>query len=146
MEDFIETHLCKLRGILRSCAKQNRDAVWSLVLLLVAGVRADPKYSYSHMISYAWCVREDCYFWFFMAIFHFCSRYLVLGTVVDTIFFLGFNNMQRDTCRSDFVRYQAKTWKQPCVAFRGQGDAAVRQIANMNDSYGCINVNYVWPH
>ena len=43
-EDFIETHLCKLRGILRSCMKQNKDAVWSLVLLLVTGVRADPKY------------------------------------------------------------------------------------------------------
>ena len=30
------------------CMKQNMDAVWSLVLLLVTGVRADPKYSYSH--------------------------------------------------------------------------------------------------
>ena len=29
------------------CMKQNKDAVWSLVLLLVTGVRADPKYSYS---------------------------------------------------------------------------------------------------
>ena len=36
------------------CLKQNKDAVWSLVLLLVTEVRADPKYSYSHlcMISY----------------------------------------------------------------------------------------------
>ena len=50
IEEFIETHLCKLRGILRSCMKQNKDAVWSLVLLLVAGVRADPKYSYSYDI------------------------------------------------------------------------------------------------
>ena len=50
IEDFIETRLCKLRGILRSCMKQNKDAVWSLVLLLVAGVRADPKYSYSYDI------------------------------------------------------------------------------------------------
>ena len=49
-EDFIETHLCKLRGILRSCVKQNKDAVSSLVLLLVTGVRADPKYSYSYDI------------------------------------------------------------------------------------------------
>ena len=32
--------------------KQNKDTVWSLLLLLVTGVRADPKYSYSHMISY----------------------------------------------------------------------------------------------
>ena len=28
--------------------KQNKDAVWSLVLLLITGVRADPKYSYSY--------------------------------------------------------------------------------------------------
>ena len=27
--------------------EQNKDAEWSLVLLLVTGVRADPKYSYS---------------------------------------------------------------------------------------------------
>ena len=32
------------------CMKQNRDAVWSLLLLLVTGVRADPKYSYSYDI------------------------------------------------------------------------------------------------
>ena len=32
------------------CLKQNKDAVWSLVLLLVTGVRADPKYSYSYDI------------------------------------------------------------------------------------------------
>ena len=50
IKDFIETHICKLRGILRSCMKQNKDAVWSLVLLLVTGVRADPKYSYSYDI------------------------------------------------------------------------------------------------
>ena len=30
--------------------KQIKDAVWSLVLLLVTGVRADPKYSYSNGI------------------------------------------------------------------------------------------------
>ena len=54
--------------------------------------------------------------------------------------------MRRNTCRRDFVRYQAKTWKQPCVAFRSQGDAAVRQFASMNDSYGYTIVNCVWPH
>ena len=54
--------------------------------------------------------------------------------------------MRRNTYRSDFVRYQGKMWKQPCVAFRGQGDAAVRQIASMNDSYGYTIVNCVWPH
>ena len=87
-------------------------------------------------------VRDDCSSWFFIEISHFFSRCLVVGT----IFFFGFNNMRRNTCRSDFVRYQAKTWKQPCVAFRGQGDAAVRQIASMNDSYGYTIVNCVWPH
>ena len=62
IEDFIETHLCKLRGILRSCMKQNKDAVWSLVLLLVTGVRADPKYSYSYDIicMYVRIVTFDC--------------------------------------------------------------------------------------
>ena len=49
IEGLIETHRCKLREILRSCVKQNKDAVWSLVLL-VTGVRADPKYSYSYDI------------------------------------------------------------------------------------------------
>ena len=32
------------------CMTQNKDAVWSLVLLLVTGVRTDPKYSYSYDI------------------------------------------------------------------------------------------------
>ena len=32
--------------------KQNKDVVWSLVLLLIAGVRADPKYSYSYDIIF----------------------------------------------------------------------------------------------
>ena len=41
------------------CMKQNKDAVWSLVLLLVTGVRADPKYSYSYNILCMY-VREDC--------------------------------------------------------------------------------------
>ena len=54
IEDFIETRLCKLRGILRSCMKQNKDAVWSLVLLLVTGARADPKYSFSHDIIFTY--------------------------------------------------------------------------------------------
>ena len=50
IEGFIETHLCKLREILRSCMKQNKDAVWFLVLILVAGVRADPKDLHSYYI------------------------------------------------------------------------------------------------
>ena len=32
------------------------------------------------------------------------------------------------------------------MAFRGQGDAAVRQIASMNDSYGYTIVNCVRQH
>ena len=112
----------------------------SCKLLLVTGVRADSKYSYSY-IWYHMYVRR----WgLFLLIFHwnisFFCRYLVVGT----IFFSVSNNMRRNTSRSDFVRYQAKTWKQPCVAFRGQGDAAVRQIASMNDSYGYTIVNWVW--
>ena len=50
IDDFVETRICKLRGILRSCMKQNKDAVWPLVLLLVTGLRADPQYSYSYDI------------------------------------------------------------------------------------------------
>ena len=46
-----ETHLWKLRGILRSCTKQNKDAVWSLVLLLVTG-----ESTRTNMISYTICV------------------------------------------------------------------------------------------
>ena len=46
-----DTYILVLR-----CMKQNKDAVWSLVLLLVNGVRADPKYSYSYDII-CMCVR-----------------------------------------------------------------------------------------
>ena len=44
--------------IIVRCTKLNKDAVWSLVQLLVTGVRADPKYSYSH-VWYHMYVRED---------------------------------------------------------------------------------------
>ena len=125
------------------CMKRNKDAEWSLVLLLITGVRSDPKYSNSCDTIRIY-LREDCYFWFFTEIFHFFSRYMVVSSRYD--FLGGVNNMWRSTCRSDFVRSQAKTWKQPCVAFRGQGDAAVRQIASMNYSYGYTIVNCVWPH
>ena len=89
-------------------------------------------------------VREDCYFWFFFEMFHFLVDTRL--SVVGTIFFLVFKIMRLNTCRSDFVRYQAKTRKQPCVAFLGQDNAAVRQIASMNDSYGYTIANCVWPH
>ena len=43
------------------CVKQNKDAVWSLVLYLVTGVRADSKYSSSYDIicSYVMIVTFD---------------------------------------------------------------------------------------
>ena len=74
IEDFIETYLRKLRGILRSCMKQNKDAVWSFVLLSVTGVRADPKYSYSYDIvcMYVRIVTFDSSLKY---VFHFFSRY-----------------------------------------------------------------------
>ena len=125
------------------CMKQNKDTVWSLVLLLVPGVLADPKYSYSCYIicMYVRIVNVCSSLKYF---FYYFSRYLVVGSRYH--FFFRFNNMRRNTCRSNFVQYQAKTWKQPCAAFRGQGDAAVRQIASMNDSYGYTILNCVWPH
>ena len=65
------------------CMTQNKDAVWSLVLLLVSGVRADPKYSYSYDIvcMYVRIVTFD----FLLKCFIF-----LVGTrlsVVGTIFF-----------------------------------------------------------
>ena len=75
IEDFIETHLCKLRGILRSCMKQNKDAVWSLVLLLVTGVRAVPKYSYSYDNIFMY-VRLATLDFSLKYVFHFVSRYV----------------------------------------------------------------------
>ena len=117
------------RGVVSCTTFSYWGACWSKVLVLI----------WYHMY-----VREDCYFWFFKEMFHFFSRYLVVGSRCD--FFFGFNNMRRNTCRSGFVRYQAKTWKQPCVAFGGQGhDATVRQIASRNDYYGYTIVNCVWP-
>ena len=116
-------------GVVSCTAFRYWGACWSKVLVLI----------WYHMN-----VREDCFFWFVIEIIHFFSRYLVVGSRYD--FFFGFNNMRRNTCRSDFVRHHAKTWKQPCVAFRGQADAAVRQIASMNDSYGDTIVKCVWPH
>ena len=86
IEYFMETHLCKLRGILRSCMRQNKDAVWSLLLLLVAGVRADPKYSYSYDIicMYVRIVTFD--FSLKYLIFHFFTRCLVVGSRYDFFF------------------------------------------------------------
>ena len=32
-----------------------------------------------------------------------------------------------------------------CVAFRGQGDAAARQIVSLHDYYGYTVANWAWP-
>ena len=45
-----------------------------------------------------------------------------------------------------FCSIRSENVKQLCVTFRGQDDAAVRQIANMNGYYGYTIVNCVWPH
>ena len=57
------------------CMKQNKDAVWSLVLLLVTGVRADPKYSYSYDIICMY-VRIVTFDFSLKYVFHFFSRYV----------------------------------------------------------------------
>ena len=88
------------------CMKQNKDAAWSLVLFSVTGVRADPKYSYSYdlICMYVRIVTFD---------FSLKKNIFLVGTWQSVrsryAFFFGFNNMRRNTCRSDFVRYQAKT-------------------------------------
>ena len=61
------------------CMKQNEDAVWSLVLLLVTGVRADPKYSYSYGVI---CMYVR------LVTFDFSLKYFIF--LVSTIFFFGF--------------------------------------------------------
>ena len=51
----VHAYSCDTYILAVRCMKQNKDAVWSLVLLLVTGVLADPKYSYSYdicIISY----------------------------------------------------------------------------------------------
>ena len=65
--DFIETHLCKLSVILRSCMKQKKDAVWSQYHSTLSCWGA----SWSKVIVFIWYrmyVREDCLFWFFIEI------------------------------------------------------------------------------
>ena len=59
--------------------KQNKDAVWSLVLLLGTGVRADPKYSYSYHIicMYVTIITFD---FSLKYVFNFFSGYLVVGS------------------------------------------------------------------
>ena len=59
------------------CMKQNKDAVWSLVYTTFSYWGA----CWSKVLVLIWYhmyVRGDCYFWFFIEMFHFFSRYLVL--------------------------------------------------------------------
>ena len=56
--------------------KQNKDAVWYLVLLWVAGVRADPKFSYSYDIILCMYVRMVTFDFSLKYVFHFFSRYV----------------------------------------------------------------------
>ena len=55
--------------------KQNKDAVCLLVLLLVTGVRADPKYSYSYDIVCVY-VRIATFDFSLKYVFQFFSRYV----------------------------------------------------------------------
>ena len=45
-----------------------------------------------------------------------------------------------------FCSIPSENVKTAVCGLRGQGDAAVRQIASTNDSYGYTIVNCVWPH
>ena len=62
--------------------KQNKDVVWSLVLLLIAGVRADPKYSYSYDII---CMDERIVTFDFSLKFLFTGRKTVRKISVPTL-------------------------------------------------------------
>ena len=55
-------------GVVSFTAFSYGDACWSEVLVF---------------IWYPMFVLEDCYFWFFIEIFHFFSRYLVVGSRYD---------------------------------------------------------------
>ena len=104
IEDFIETHICKLRGILRSCMK-NKVAVWFLGQRLVTGVCADIYITctrvYEIICLYVRIVTVD---FSLKYVFYFFSRYLVVSSRYDFIFqFQYHGSVQRNTWRSDFV-------------------------------------------
>ena len=48
---FCHAYSCDTYILVVSCMKRKKDTVWSLVLLLATGVRADPKYSYSYIYT-----------------------------------------------------------------------------------------------
>ena len=50
MYDIFHAYSYDTYILVARCMKQNKDAVWYLVLLLVTGVSADPKYSNSYDI------------------------------------------------------------------------------------------------
>ena len=92
-----------------------------------------------HMIPYActWGI-----FWIFIEIVHFFSRYLVVGS--RYVFFsvsitCGATHAGRILFDTKRKRENSRVW--PFEV----GDAAVRQVASMNDSYGLTIVNCVWP-
>ena len=62
--------------------KQNKDAVWSLVLLSVTGGRADPKYSYSYDIICMY-VRIVSFDFSSKYVFHFSVGTVVVGSRYD---------------------------------------------------------------
>ena len=68
--------------------EQNKDAAWSLVLFLVTGARADAKYSYLYDIICVY-VRIVTFDFSLKHVFHFFSRYLVVGGQYD--FFCRFH-------------------------------------------------------
>ena len=99
--------------------EQNKDAVWplSLLLLIVTGVRADPKYSYSYEIVCMY-VRIVTFDFSLRYVFHLFSQHLVVGIWYD--FFFGFNNMRRNTCRSDFSDTKRKRENSRAWPFEGR--------------------------
>ena len=67
------------------CMKQNKDEVWSLVLLLVAGVLADATYSYSYLYD-AICMYVRIVSFDSSSKYLFFSRYLVVDSLYDFFF------------------------------------------------------------
>ena len=92
------------------------------------------------LISHHMYVREDCCFWFLTEFFPFFSKYLVVGNRYD--FFCRFQCNSAQHMPVGFCSIPNENMK---TSFRVQGNAAVRQIASMNHSYGYSIVNCVWP-
>ena len=87
-------------------AKQG--CVWSLVLLLVTGVRADPKYSYSYDIIRMY-VRIVTFDFSLKYVFHFFSRYLVVSSRYDCFFSVSITCGATHAGRSSIPSENVKT-------------------------------------